>query len=405
MKPINVIDAPCGAGKTSWAIQYMNENAEHKNWIFITPYLDEVDRIKTECGPQCFFEEPLPDTSKTKSEHLKELLKDGENIVSTHKLFSMVDDEAITLIKNGQYTLILDEVMEVVEHFPIKKPDVEILVDKGLITIDEDGKVRVPEDAPAYEEGRFEDVIKEARLNRLIYVADSMMMWRFPVEAFEAFEECYTMTFLFDGQIQKRYFEAYCVPHEYWTIQKSEKGHNLIPYDEKRELSDFKTFVREHVSVHEGRGNRIGKRQNSLSKSWFEKARPERLKELGKMVRSFFYQSGKVKADNAGWCVFEDFIKKVDVNGYKGCHITHNIRASNEYRRKTVMAYCVNKYPHVPESQFFKHIGLPIDEKKYALCEMIQWIWRSAIREGHTIDLFIPSKRMREIFKEFFGYT
>lgn len=31
---------------------------------------------------------------------------------------------------------------------------------------------------------------------------------------------------------------------------------------------------------------------------------------------------------------------------------------------------------------------------------MVQFIWRSRIREGKEISLYIPSKRMRELLKE-----
>ncbi len=44
MKAVKIVDAPCGYGKTQWAIQHMNEIEDHR-FIFITPYLDEVKRI------------------------------------------------------------------------------------------------------------------------------------------------------------------------------------------------------------------------------------------------------------------------------------------------------------------------------------------------------------------------
>lgn len=194
MSPVKVVEAHCGKGKTSWAIQFMNENAEDKNWIFITPYLDEVDRIESECAAYCFFEQPETTSNRTKSEHLKALLRGGENIVSTHKLFSMADEETTQLIKEGGYTLILDEAMGVVHHVHIKKGDVEILVKAGAIEILPTGAVRVPDDAPHYDSERFKDIITDAKMNRLVYVAESMMMWRFPIDIFKAFNETYAMS-------------------------------------------------------------------------------------------------------------------------------------------------------------------------------------------------------------------
>ena len=54
-RAVQVIDAPCGKGKTSWAIQHMKENP-HERFLFITPFLTEVERIKTECAELDFVD-------------------------------------------------------------------------------------------------------------------------------------------------------------------------------------------------------------------------------------------------------------------------------------------------------------------------------------------------------------
>ena len=41
-----------------------------------------------------------------------------------------------------------------------------------------------------------------------------------------------------------------------------------------------------------------------------------------------------------------------------------------------------------------------MEENEYALGEMIQWIWRSAIRDGKEIWIYVPSRRMRELLKQ-----
>jgi hypothetical protein len=35
-----------------------------------------------------------------------------------------------------------------------------------------------------------------------------------------------------------------------------------------------------------------------------------------------------------------------------------------------------------------------------ALAELVECIWRSAIREGNEVKIFIPSKRMRELLHD-----
>lgn len=52
---IQVCDAIMGTGKSSAAITYMNEHKEEK-FIYITPYLEEAERIKNGCKSMHFVE-------------------------------------------------------------------------------------------------------------------------------------------------------------------------------------------------------------------------------------------------------------------------------------------------------------------------------------------------------------
>ena len=70
---ITVIDSICGSGKTSWAIQEMNNNVDQK-YIYITPFLDEIDRIKEECYNR-YFCSPNPNKNGKKIDDFYNLLK------------------------------------------------------------------------------------------------------------------------------------------------------------------------------------------------------------------------------------------------------------------------------------------------------------------------------------------
>ena len=48
---------------------------------------------------------------------------------------------------------------------------------------------------------------------------------------------------------------------------------------------------------------------------------------------------------------------------------------------------------------YFLAYGVEVQEDVYALSEMIQWIWRSAIRDGEEIWVYIPSNRMRALLE------
>ena len=55
---------------------------------------------------------------------------------------------------------------------------------------------------------------------------------------------------------------------------------------------------------------------------------------------------------------------------------------------------------NVNEKKFYAMHGITVDEDKYALSIMIQWIWRSAIRDGEKIYIYLPSSRMRRILTD-----
>ena len=72
---INVVDAGCGVGKTTALINLINNDTSNQKYIFITPFLSEVERIKKSCPDKNFIS---PDeNNKTKLEHFSRLIKEG----------------------------------------------------------------------------------------------------------------------------------------------------------------------------------------------------------------------------------------------------------------------------------------------------------------------------------------
>lgn len=82
MNPITVVDARMGRGKSSAAIRYMNRHKGTKRFLYITPYLNEVERI---CE-QCDFDQSDSDYM-SKSAELKIHMRNGKNVAATHSLF------------------------------------------------------------------------------------------------------------------------------------------------------------------------------------------------------------------------------------------------------------------------------------------------------------------------------
>ena len=399
---VTIVDAPCGAGKTTYAIQMMNKSIQQEGdnrFIFITPFCSEIKRIKAECPG--FYEPCDGGRSRTKSADFKKLLQDGKNIVSTHALFKLIDKEALELIQMDNYTLILDEVMDVLEKEPIFKSDLRLLLDQGYIVIDgDDATVKATDKSEEYLKGNFKKFLNNARMNRFIYLEENLLMWQFPPDIFQAFETSYILTYLFDGQIQKAYFDLHGVGYEYKTVNKTPDGYGLtdlkVDYDR-----EFRNMLRDNVNIYEGRLNKIDEPSNALSRGWFEDKKNAHLIAKAKAAQyNFFHNIVRGRSGEIMWTCFKANKEVLKGAGYSRGFVSHNTRATNEYRDRKSLSYMINKYPLAPVTMYFNRKGIAFDWDKYAVSEFIQWLLRSQIRDGKPVNLFLPSRRMRTLFRE-----
>ena len=126
---IKVIDAIMGKGKTTFLIDRIRQidtEDQRKRWetagehastkfLVVVPLLSEVDRF-TAALPNLNFKNPQPIEGR-KLHHLKTLISEGQNVVTTHALFRMLDRDIYDKLRASNYVLIIDEVLDAVEMF------------------------------------------------------------------------------------------------------------------------------------------------------------------------------------------------------------------------------------------------------------------------------------------------
>ena len=61
------------------------------------------------------------------------------------------------------------------------------------------------------------------------------------------------------------------------------------------------------------------------------------------------------------------------------------------------MLYFANQFINPNIKDFFNTKKVVVNEDKWALSELLQWIWRGRIRRNEPMNLDIPSKRMRNL--------
>lgn len=393
---LKIVDAIMGSGKTEAIINMINNsNPYESNYLVITPYKSEIERFKTKCINHQFIQ---PSFDPTKLDNIKKLLGAGKNIVSTHALFSRFDNECIDICRANNYTLIMDEVADVVQEYHITKDDYNVLIDK-FVYIDEETNALVWKEEYENYNGKFNDIKRLCELGSLAYYGGSIMIWLFPIEVFNSFRDIYILTYKFYSQVQRYYYDYYGLKYSYLYVKGSDYGEYEITSDpslsNNTELLNYKTLI--HVLDNE-KLNSIGDRENDLSKSWYYRNNNNgAMRQLQKNIQNYFRNIRQGIAKDNIWTTFKDYKTQLKGKSYTKGFIPLNSRATNEYRDRTSIAYPINRFLDPYIKNFFVNRGVTVDEDGYALSEMLQFIWRSAIRDNNEIWVYIPSIRMRTL--------
>lgn len=376
---VKVIDAICGAGKTSYAIQMINDSykgvlKEEPKYIFVTPFISEVERIEKETNNKLVAPN---DKSGTKSLHVKKLIEEENSIVMSHELFSKIDEETLSDIEFNNYVLIMDEVANVLENLKVSKKDIEYLMKANAIEVGEKGKVNwIDETYGSNENERFRDIMILSENENLYILKNTALFWTMNVKAFSSFKEIYILTYLFEGQIQKYYYEFHEIKYEKYSVQYKDNKYVLVDYNAK---NDCRENIVQLLNVYEDYKKPTG-RESKLNSNFGAK------KDI----------ASKLKGAK---CIFN---KKDDRD--KDNFIPMNTRATNLKGECVSVAYIYNRFMNPIEKKFFEERGIKVDQDLLAVSDLIQFLFRGCIRNNQVMNCYIPSKRMRDLLYMWMNY-
>lgn len=411
-----IIDDTCGSGKSSLMIQMVNEASDNQKFLWVTPLLSEVERIIVECKSKNFKQPIEKNKDGSKLTDLERMLADGENIATTHSLLSLIDpaSDIPTLIKMQGYTLILDESLDPLDIVKITKDDIENLSTSKTPTIkidDSTGKVTWVN--PDYT-GKCKDYQPIIESNQVYCFDGKSLMWVFPISLFLCFKSVYVLTYLWESSIMSCWFQVNGIEIEKKSVEKVEP----ITNDEFQQYK-LVDFVRRDVShlkelielCDDPKFNSIGNSLND-SKGWdaLTHSKLTKMKKgsaIQKKINTTVYNFIRYKAKATS---INDVIwaapKECHDNGlvrprsYSTSFVASTTRATNLYSKTRVVCFVLNVYVNPTYVKYFESHGVEINEDLYALSQLIQFIYRSRIRKGEKIQLFIPSERMRTLFQK-----
>lgn len=405
---IKVCSQLMGGGKTSSVISYINAHPE-KRFLYITPYLEEAHRINMAC-PYAHFIEPsrgIKEYGFTKAGHTKSLIQKGRNITSTHQAVLFYTPDMLSLLGKMNYTIIIDEEITVFEKScDVYDDDLQILIQSGYLRQTDEGYY-VKTDKP-YESGLFNKLFKVLDYRPLVSIDDSrtkksLWYWVYPKDFLECVDEVFMLTYLFEGSEMEIFLKMHNIEYEYIGIKRTADGGYEFSEDGEY-VPEYAAKIYDKVHILDDDNlNEIGDYESAMSMAWYSKDN-DNLDKLRKNIRNFFRDKMNAKSGDIICGTYGDpadkhnrYWNSIKDNGYRQSGLAFNKKATNDYKDKTIVCYPVNIYPNVGIQLYYRQHGYEMSQDRYALSIMVQFLWRSAIRDGKEIWLYIPSKRMRTL--------
>lgn len=441
---ILVLDAIMGNGKTQRIKQIILDSEQPV--IYITPLLEEAStvvgaivdekgrHVRDDSGyymydnshilaSKCFMLPNNRNNNGSKLDHIKQLIKDNQNIASTHQLFSILDKDVISLLQSSNYKLIVDEALNVWHNLNIyeglvadntedrkfiederqergtgSKTDREIqnLIKNGVIEVDPLGLLHWQEDKFEVDDGLFLSRVKRLCDLKQLYLSNGrVVFWELNSVVLSCFSDIVIGTYMFEHNFMSHYLDVH--GFEY-TVEK---------------FGNKPTFYKDLINIEQGKLNQVGEKDYSLSyndlciKKHCADNHPKNV--LRKNLDNFLKNKCKSKAGGRIWTCFKKVKPTIANQRYTNDWVAYNIKATNNYRHIEHVAYLCNNFPNTfLVAMVTKRNKREFNDDLWALQEMLQYIWRSRIRgnenvtsiEDRKINLYVPSKRMRTLLEK-----
>lgn len=387
---IEYLDALPGTGKSTAIFKWMTERKEEK-YIYVSPLLSEVtERVQKEV-PNLNFKSP---EGYSKSVDLLKLLEDGENISCTHALFLKMGETHWQSVKGQGYIVILDEEIAVIEKFNEgKKGDLPLLISLGECSIEGPySKVILKGNAEKFKASSLNGVV-EAAHQGILYTSKSgnqrdFLVTQVPVDLLIAAKRVVVLTYMFEGSMLHKFLELHNVKSEKFQIPLFKTNQDVLSDLHKR--INFKT-TRAIDAISRFR----------LSATFYEGATRQQLDRIGDALRSvtrnvpddkLLVTLPKTNAEKGS-----KYVGNSKMRAVSNSWLWAGTRATNDHADKNVIVHLYNRYPNANVKAYFQSHGYPIDDDHFALSELLQFIFRSSLRKGESVDLYIASPRMKKL--------
>lgn len=448
MKSIEVVESLMGNGKTYATLRYIEQQAlDNKNsrWIYCTEYLSEIEKRTKDEKSLCRNLWRTP-TEDDKTEKFIELLLEPtvQLIAITHALLLIVSRNPYinSIIKAKGYNLFLDETIELINPYGR-------CLAGDFLTWYAEGKFEIQEPLGKIEWVYKDEISKGLSTSFKAFAEDAQSGLLYSslegnrVSLVEVENEI--IFYQFNRVILATYQLTYSLFDAYLSLKGIDK---ITCKDVKCSKNNTKHNIRSLITQHTKYYAKF--RNKSMSSTWWNgevtRANKDKTVIKGGSLDDFKLVSNTIRniGDSVGCkgnahmlgftvpgskigassnpknvspkgypstvCFVEESSTETDTNGNpklittkerdkaKSTYIPCNSRACEDYKNKVVMIHAFNRFPMLPVANYLNARNITFSAEVFALNELLQWLWRSAIRDGKPITVSILSERMRDLF-------
>lgn len=252
-----------------------------------------------------------------------------------------MDAEALELVRQKHYSLIVDESIQVIERLNITNKDFDLIISQ-LATEHDDGRIEWLDDSYT---GRFYDY-KEMANTGSLFRLDSALLNILNPELLRSFDEVFMLTYLFDGQYQKAYLDFFGFDYNIIGVEQDESGYRFSDRPDAPPPLDYRELIR---IVDDHKLNAVGDKHYALSKAWYDRRgydNPE-IRKLRNGLKKFFQSIPDGSSETRLWSCFKSDVNKlVDsrTGRFRNNFLQTSARATNQYKSRTDIAYMVNRF-------------------------------------------------------------
>ena len=409
---IKKIESIMGSGKTTAIFKMMNHNQLVKKYIYVSPLRSEIgshiddDEIKHSKGriqkalPDMNFFSPRPFGTSI-IDDFRDLISGGENIATTHATFNNLTQSDLDLIRESDYTLIIDESLNVIEDLAISAKMLNDMIHNGNIIREDNQLSWNHTDHPITEQGyELRELANQLDLGSAFIVRDKACISEFPFRLLEQFNEIYILSYKFAGSYMQAWLDSY-------EVETVDATHELFKFG-LRDEAELKALLKPLLNIYEPPIDA----KIALSQNWYLTAKTPQIKKLKSAITAFVTHAQRNRKKAGDSLSTADLLitmpkKSWESKKFSGAKyrtatwIPSNLRATNKYADKKAMIYALNKFPHVIyRAHIEDNSNIKMDDNTFALAEMLQAIWRGCIRNGEVMDLYIVHPRMRNFLKD-----